>query len=181
MIGAMKLLRRKALAAFGREDGTASMEFVLMVPLFIMVFMASFESGLMMIRSIMLDQAVDVTMRDLRLGHYTLPTEDTLRTAICSRTVIFSDCEANMLIELDRVSTADWAMPDTPTQCINRDEEIDPVVALQIGQQNDIMLIRVCEVQNAIFPSTGIGLGLSVDSQGGYELIARSAFVVEPT
>jgi len=177
MIGAMKNLKKR----LWREDGTASMEFVLMVPLFITIFMASFESGLMMVRSILLDQAVDITMRDLRLGHFTLPTEDTLRTEVCSRTIIFSNCEANMLIELNRVSTATWAMPNTPTQCINRDEVIDPVVALQIGQQNDVMLIRVCEIQDAIFPTTGIGLGLSVDDQGGYQLIARSAFVVEPT
>ena len=86
-----------------------------------------------------------------------------------------------MMIQLDRVDTATWALPATPTTCINRDEQIVPVVALQIGQQNDVMLIRVCEIQDAIFPTTGIGLGLSVDSQGGYELISKSAFVVEPT
>ncbi len=55
------------------------------------------------------------------------------------------------------------------------------MVALQIGQQNDVMLVRVCVIQDAIFPTSGIGLGLSVDSLGGYALISRSAFVVEPT
>lgn len=177
MIGSMKRLRRR----MWREDGTASMEFVLMVPLFITIFMASFESGLLMVRSILLDQAVDITMRELRLGHLNLPDEDMLRTQICSRTIIFADCEANMLVELDRVSTSNWQMPAEPTQCVNRDEEIDPVVSLQIGQQNDVMLLRICVIQDAIFPTTGIGLGLSVDANGGYALISRSAFVVEPT
>jgi len=177
MIGFMNRLRHRWLC----EDGTASMEFVLMVPLFITIFMASFESGLMMVRSILLDQAVDMTMRELRLGHYAIVDEDKLRTEVCSRTIIFATCEDNMLIELERVSTADWTIPGTPTQCINRDDVIEPVVAMQIGQQNDVMLVRICVIQDAIFPTTGIGLGLSVDSGGGYALISRSAFVVEPT
>ncbi len=177
MIGWMKRMRQR----LWREDGTASMEFVLVVPLFITIFMASFESGLMMVRSVLLDQSVDMTMRELRLGHYPIVTEDTLRSEICSRTIIFSNCEANMLIELERVSTTTWSIPSTPTACINRDEVIEPAVALQIGQQNDVMLVRVCVIEDAIFPTTGIGLGLAVDSQGGYALITRSAFVVEPT
>jgi hypothetical protein len=177
MISLFNRLRKR----LWREDGTASMEFVLMVPVFLTIFMASFESGLLMVRQILLDQSVDRTMRELRLGHMASVTEDSLRTAICSLTIVFSNCEANMMIELDRVSTTTWAIPDTPIQCINRDEVISPVVALQIGQQNDVMLVRVCVIQDAIFPTTGIGLGLSVDSQGGYALISRSAFVVEPT
>lgn len=177
MIAALNRLRQRLY----REDGTASMEFVLMVPIFITIFMASFESGLLMVRQILLDQSVDMTMRELRLGHLGIVDETKLRTEICSRTIIFANCEANMMIQLDRVSTTTWGIPGTPTSCINRDEAIQPVVALTIGQQNDVMLIRVCEIQDAIFPTTGIGLGLSVDSQGGYELISKSAFVVEPT
>ena len=177
MIGALKRLRQR----LRREDGTASMEFVLVVPLFITIFMASFESGLMMVRSILLDQSVDMTMRELRLGHYPMVDQDTLRTEICSRTIIFANCEDNMLIELERIDTVAWNIPGTPTQCINRDEVIEPVVALQIGQQNDVMLVRICVIEDAIFPTTGIGLGLSTDSQGGYALISRSAFVIEPT
>lgn len=177
MIATLNRLRQRLF----REDGTASMEFVLMVPIFITIFMASFESGLLMVRQILLDQSVDMTMRELRLGHLGIVTEETLRTEICSRTIIFANCEANMMIQLDRVNTTTWGLPATPTTCINRDEVIQPVIALQIGQQNDVMLIRVCEIQDAIFPTTGIGLGLSVDSQGGYELISKSAFVVEPT
>ena len=46
-----------------REDGTAAMEFVLVIPVIMMIFMASFESGLLMTRSIMLEQSVDMTMR----------------------------------------------------------------------------------------------------------------------
>ncbi len=167
--------------ALRREDGTAAMEFVLAVPLLITIFMASFESGLLMIRSIMLEQSVDMTMRELRLGHYTLPDAALLKAEICKRTVIFKDCEANIMIEMTRISTATWALPSTGVACIDRAEDIQPVTSLQIGQQNDIMLVRVCVVQDALFPTTGIGLGLPKDGEGGYGVIATSAFVTEPS
>jgi Flp pilus assembly protein TadG len=177
MISLFNRLRKR----MSREDGTASMEFVLMVPVFLTVFMASFESGFLMVRQILLDRSVDQSMRELRLGHMAVVNQDTLRTQICSLTIVFSNCEANMLIELERVSTTTWSMPTTPTSCINRDEDISPAVILQIGQQNDVMLVRVCVIQDALFPTTGIGLDLAVDSAGGYALVSRSAFVVEPT
>ena len=167
--------------ALRREDGTATMEFVLVIPVIMAIFMASFESGLLMTRAIMLDQSVDMTMRELRLGHFPGVTNKILKQQICSRTVIFTDCVNSMKIELERVSTTDWAMPATPTKCINRGGAIDPVVTPNTGQQNDLMLIRVCVVLQAMFPSTGLGLQLPLDKHGGYGLIARSAFVVEPS
>ncbi len=172
---------KRLARAFRREDGTAAVEFVVAVPVLIAIFMASFESGLLMTRSIMLEQSVDMTMRELRLGHYPLPDAPLLKHEICKRTVIFKNCETNIMIEMTRISTATWALPTTGVACIDRSEDIQPVTALQIGQQNDIMLIRVCVVQDAMFPTTGIGLGLPKDGHGGYGVIATSAFVTEPS
>jgi Flp pilus assembly protein TadG len=174
-------LSRLVPDALRREDGTATMEFVLVVPLIMAIFMASFESGLLMTRSILLEQSVDMTMRELRLGHYPKATNFVLKKEICSRTVVFADCVSNMKIELERVSTTAWDMPAAPVKCINRQDNIDPVVTPDAGQQNDLMLIRVCVVLQAMFPSTGLGLKLPLDKEGGYGLIARSAFVVEPS
>lgn len=167
--------------AWRREDGTASMEFVLVIPVIMAIFMASFESGLLMTRSIMLEQSVDMTMRELRLGHYPNASNLSLKREICARTVIFTDCVSNMKIELERVSTTAWDMPAAQVRCINRRENIDPVITMNAGQQNDLMLIRVCVVLQAMFPSTGLGLQLPLDTGGGYGLVARSAFSVEPS
>jgi Flp pilus assembly protein TadG len=166
---------------FGREDGNASVEFVLVAPLLLMVFMAAFESGLLMTRSIMLEQALDKTMRELRLGHYTLPDSNTLKSEICKRTVIFTNCQANITIEMTRVSTVNWAMPNTNVKCIDRAQEFAPVVAYVTPQQNDVMIVRVCVIQDALFPTTGLGLALPKDGQGGYGIVAVTAFATEPT
>ena len=176
----MRFMKRLA-RGFRREDGTASVEFVMVVPVLLTVFMASFESGLLMTRSIMLEQAVDITMRELRLGHYPLPDAALLKREICKRTIIFKSCETNIMIEMTRVSTQTWALPLTNVSCVDREEEIQPVTALQIGQQNDVMLIRVCVIQDALFPTSKYGLHLATDAQGGYGLVAVSAFVTEPS
>lgn len=177
MIRLLKRLRQ----ALRREDGTASVEFVLVIPVIMSIFMASFESGLFMTRSIMLDQAVDRTMRELRLGHYPIVDADVLKREICARTVILQECEDRITIELTRVNTSTFDLPAETIACVDRDEDINPVTAFQIGQQNDLMLVRVCVIQDAILPGTGIGLGLSVDAEGGYPLVTTSAFVTEPS
>ena len=172
----------RKLGGFGRDDkGTAAVEFAMTVPLIMTIFMASFESGFLMVRSIMLEQSVDVTMRSLRLGHYPLPTAALLKDEICSRSVILKDCDQNITIEMIRVNTSNWALPTNRIACVNREEDIVPVTQMQIGQQNDMMLVRVCVVQDAMFPTSGIGLDLPKDPQGGYGLVSVTAFVTEPS
>jgi len=176
----MKRLLKRLARRFRRDDGTASVEFVMAVPVLLTIFMASFESGLLMTRSVMLEQAVDITMRELRLGHYVAPTPALLKKEICKRTVIFNDCEANILIDLKRVSKTTWAMPTTSTSCINRDDEFVLPDIMVTPTQNEMMLMRVCVRQDLMFPTSGLGLKLATDSEGGFGLIAISAFVVEP-
>lgn len=168
--------------AWHDEGGVASLEFVMAVPLLFAIFSASFESGLLMTRSIMLEQSLDIVMRELRLGHYTTPDSDTIKAEICNRTVILADCAASLTIEFQRVSTTTWTLPTTAPDCVDREEDINPNVALQVGQQNDLMLVRVCIVQDAMFPTTGMGLALTrTESGGGYEIFAISAFSNEPS
>ena len=177
---ALRSLRRMT-GMFRREDGTASMEFVLMVPVIMAIFMSSFESGLLMTREIMLEQSVDIVMRELRLGHYgTIVGSDTLKTQICQRTVIFPNCLSNIKIQLDRISTTTWGIPAETGQCINSSSPIEPVTTSTLGE-NDLMLIRVCVSLPAMFPGAGLALTMPLDAQGDYGLIARSAFVVEPS
>lgn len=171
---------RRQLKAFRREDGTASTEFVIIIPLLLGVFMASFESGLVMVRSTLLEQSVDMTMRNLRLGQYPVVDANLLKNEICSRTIVFPNCQANIMIEMQRISTSTWALPTTPITCVDRAEVSQPVLTLQIGQQNDVMLVRVCIIQDLIFPTTGLGFAMPKDAQGGIGLIAESAFVTEP-
>jgi hypothetical protein len=43
------------------------------------------------------------------------------------------------------------------------------------------MLVRVCVSLPAMFPGMGLALAMPLDGLGNYILLARSAFVVEPS
>ena len=171
---------RRRIKTFRSEAGSASTEFVVIIPLILSVFMGSIEAGLLMVRSTLLEQSVDMTMRNLRLGQYPAVDAALLKAEICARTIVFPNCEQNIMIEMRRVSTATWALPTAPITCVDREEEAQPVLTLEIGQQQDVMLVRVCIVQDLIFPTTGLGLSMPKDAQGGVGLIAETAFVTEP-
>ena len=162
------------------ESGTATLEFVLCIPVIMAIFMASVESGMLMTRYILLEQSVDTVMRNLRLGQYPNPTVELLKDEICQRTVIMAGCADTITIDLQPVSTTTWDFPAGSVGCVDRGDNIQPATTFNPGSAHEIMLVRVCVTQDAMFPTTGIGLKLPKDAQGGYGLIASSAFVNEP-
>lgn len=165
------------------EDGTANVEFVLMIPLLLTLFMASFEAGLFSLRQTMLERAVDIAMRDLRLGTLgAAPDHADLKQAICANASILSACGSDLKVSLEQVSMDTWTMPATATVCRDRASDIDPVTTLDPtpGAREELMLVRVCLRADAMFPTTGIAAGLDLDGADGYRLVAISAFVNEP-
>ncbi|MBT9244311.1 pilus assembly protein [Gemmobacter fulvus] len=183
MIRAVRAFCAARLRRFRREDGTASIEFVLMIPVFMSVFMASFETGVMMVRQTMLDRALDIAMRDLRLGHLgETPTHDELKAAICDRVVFLTECSSTLKVDMQQVDTTTWIMPAGGVVCRDRAEPIDLPLAInpESGARSEMMIVRACARADALFPSTGVALGLSQDGMGGYRLVAASAFVNEP-
>lgn len=177
----MRWMRRLA-AGFRREEGTATVEFVLAVPVLMTIFMASFESGMFMVRHVMLEQALDNVMRDLRLGTMgASPTHDQLRAAICDRTVIIEDCLTSLKVELQPISTETFSMPAIPTGCIDRSQPMTPSTTPVAGGSNEPMIVRVCVLQKPMFPMTGVGLQLRMDdATGEYGIVAMSVFANEP-
>ena len=173
-------LKARLKRAVTREDGSASLDFVMVIPVLLMVFMASFESGLLVVRHIMLEQAVDKTVRNLRLGLYQIPSAALIKSEICSKTSILKNCEDNIHVELVPISTTTWTMPSGNTECIDRSEDVRPSLKFSPGNANEVMLVRVCVIQDAMFPTSGIGLALPKDGQGGYGLTVIAAFVNEP-
>jgi len=176
----MRFCKRLGRAFAGRDDGVASVEFVIAVPILFTIFMASFESGLLMVRSILLEQSVDRVIREVRLGHLPNATHGSLKTEICELTAILQDCQNSLMLEMVPISQATWAVPTNRAACVDRAQPIDPNDELDTGGANEVMLVRACILQNPIFPTTGIGLNLRYDESGAYGLLASSAFVNEP-
>ncbi|PIE14866.1 MAG: pilus assembly protein TadE [Rhodobacterales bacterium] len=163
------------------EAGNPTVEFALLFPIFLSLFLATFEIGMVMIHQVNLDRAVDLTVRDLRLGNIEDPDQDKLRQNICGNTSMIKDCMTSLLIELRPVDQTTWdTLPDEVT-CREREADIDPVVSLDPGSSHEMMLVRVCAVFDPWFPTTRIGMSLHRDELGGYAIVATSAFVNEPS
>lgn len=176
----LKRLTAPLRRVLSSEEGTATIDFVLCIPVIMMIFIASIESGVMMTRYVLLERSVDIVMRNLRLGEYTAPTAAFLKTEICDRSTILSDCEANITIALEPIDQTTWTFPSRSAGCVDRTNNISPSLTYNPGSAHEIVMVRVCVIQDAVFPTTSLGLNLPKDEKGGYGLITTSAFVNEP-
>jgi hypothetical protein len=164
------------------EDGTSTVEFVILVPLLFSIFVATLEIGMMMSRWSGIDRAADMVIRSLRLGQYVNPDAEMLRREICDRVFLIENCFENTAVDIREIDRATFLMPDEDEPCVTRDDEvIQPVTQIVPGQQNDLMLIRVCVTVDAIFPTSSTALPIQLDAKGGYALSIASVYVNEPS
>jgi hypothetical protein len=133
-----------------------------------------------MTRYVMLERALDMSVRDLRIGTYATPTHDRIKQDICDNMVVMPRCAEELLLEMRPVDRATWNVFDTQTTCVDRTQQIKPATEFNPGAQNEMMLLRACAIFDPFFPTTPWGLRLPLDSSGGYQLLAMSGFVNEP-
>lgn len=164
----------------GSETGAASVEFALVFPFFVGVFLSSFDVAMMNFRAVMLERATDVAVREIRLSSGALLDYDTVKNDICDAAALIPDCRNVLKIELVAINTTSWNGLQHRPDCVARNSNIQPVINFKNGQQNELMLIRVCAVVDPVFPGIGVGRSMPKDPSGGYQLIASSAFVNEP-
>jgi TadE-like protein len=177
--GALQIFH-KLRQAVARDDGNATIEFVILFPAIMTIFLSAFEVSVYLTRSVLLDRAVDVNVRALRLGQLEPATVDELKRRVCEDALILHDCMNSMMIELTRVPTDSWTLPQSNITCVARGEEIQPVVGFNLGTVNDVMVVRACAVQDPFFGTTPLVMDLPLDMSGGVQLIAASTFVNEP-
>jgi len=175
-------LRRLAGRArfWRREEGTATIEFAILVPVFLAVLVSGVEVAVLTARQTMMERGMEQTMRALRLGRLQPVNLDTLRESVCRHTVIIHNCQANLLIELRRLDPQSIALPSGNAPCINRDEETQPAVTLTPGVEHDLVLVRMCLIVDPVLPTSGMGLGLPRDASGGFRMVTSSVYVNEP-
>lgn len=177
----MKRLRTWFSGVARSEEGTATIPFVIFVPFFLTLVIASLEMGLLMVRSVMLERGLDMSVRDLRLGLTGSPTYDALKKSVCRNAGIIPDCMNTMQLELRRVSKVTWEPLSSGPTCINRVENPNPAISFEAGASNEMMLIRACVKFRPMFALTGVVFNANtLDSAGDYALVSATAFVNEP-
>jgi hypothetical protein len=172
------------VAQFLRDEaGTASVEFSIIVPPLLFLFIMAFESGMLMIRNVMLERGLDITMRSIRVNIMPNPTLAEVKNEICKRAVIFANCQTNLVVHMQTVDMTTWIMPPETVNCTNRGVTITELDKLYKNptDPNEVVVVRACVQAKTIFPYAGLGLQLPKDSQDRYWLTSVSAFVNEPS
>ena len=163
------------------ENATATMEFVITFPIIMMLFIAVFETSMIMTRQVMLERTLDQAVRILRLANGLTVTPAQIRTAICDNTDILRDCDTLLTIDLREVPRATYAVPSDQDMCIERaDASATLNNTFNSGEDNELMMVRACMIVDRILPFSGFGLNLTRDDSGGLHMMAASVFVNEP-
>ncbi len=170
------------LRRFWREENaTSTLEFVIVFPLTILLFIATFETGIMLSRQVLMERSLDDAVRILRLAQGLSITSDEIEDAICDNTNAIPDCDNVLVVDLRVVSMDTYDIPEEDVLCVDRNEiEIRPDNTFDQGQDNELILIRACAVVDRILPISGWGLNLARDDTGGLHMVAASLFVNEP-
>lgn len=177
----MKKLRHWFCAKAKDTEGSSTIPFVMYVPFFMVMVLSSFELGMYAVRDVVLDRAVDLTVRSLRLGKWANPTHDILRDEICKNAAIISDCKNVLKVELVSVKQGTWGpLPSSGATCVDRSAKVQPVTTVSNGAGGELMFLRACVKVKPVVPTTGLALNLSKDKAGDYALIITTIFVNEP-
>ena len=176
----MRLPRHPTRRFLRDQRGSATVEIVILLPMLFSLFGMAFELGLLNVREMMLSRATDLTVREVRLGDGATPTFENFQHAICERAMIIPNCENAIRIEMRSLPPEDWADIAGDARCVNAEEAINPANEFVHGEENELMLIRVCALFDPIFPTSGLGFRLPKNSDGQYGLQVSSAFVNEP-
>lgn len=163
-----------------REEANATVEFVIVFPVIILMFVAAFETAMLLTRQVMLERSLDSAVRHLRLTSGLSVTHDSIRDNICDNTAILLNCEEALTLDLRPINQTTYDLPDYHAMCIDRDGEVTPANSFNPGVDNQLMLIRACALVDRILPLSGLGMQLTRDDTGAIHVTAATVFVNEP-
>lgn len=173
------ILRR--LRRFRRDQtGNATMEFVLIVPLYMGLMVMSVELGMITLRNTLLERGLDIAVREVRLGTGTAPAHDDIKRLVCENALMIRGCESNLRLEMRPGNIRDFTALDATPDCTDRSEDSNPVRQFTPGQENQLMLMRACIKYDPLFPSGFMGSALTKDSSGQVAIVSTTSFVQEP-
>lgn len=160
-----------------------TVEFVVIVPFLLSLFFASVDVGISMLRQVMLDRAMDLAVRQVRLGNVPSDGSVTMSQLICANAMLLPDCTNNIAVEMQPIDTNTFAGLDSTVQCVNRELELTPSVTFNIGSggnAQELMLIKTCVAADPFIRLTGFFTAMPINEEGEYVVVSRGIFVNEP-
>ncbi|MFP7569995.1 TadE/TadG family type IV pilus assembly protein [Marivita sp. S2033] len=163
------------------DDGTMTVPFLILLPFFMSMILATIELGMLTIRYNQLERALDTTVREVRLntGDNTL-THDALKTKICSQTTALEKCEETLKLEMIKLDLRDWNDPSALADCVDTSAAVNPLRTFEPGRDNELMYLRACYKYIPKI-SRPFADSLFSDENGYTKIVSFSAFVQEPS
>ncbi|MFT4702103.1 MAG: Flp pilus assembly protein TadG [Yoonia sp.] len=179
MMNPIQSMAHACKSFYRKEDGTSTLEFMMVLPAAMFFFAASYESGMIGLRNVMLERAVDVTVRQVRIGAVEDPSHNTLKEMICEAASIIPNCMTSVKLEMVRKNIRAWTPMSAQSDCVDRSATGEPVINWTSGGNNELMILRACALFAPMLPTSAVGAA-SQTIGDEYALVATSSFVVEP-
>ena len=172
---------RSRLSAFCRDtSGAATLEFVTIVPFLVIIVFMFVEIGILTGRTTLLKRGVYIAARDIRTDNDNRPIDlQEFRNTVCGGAFLLNNCASELTVDIYELDIASTADPTSTIVCRNRaDPTLTPATTYDSGSDGKIMIIKTCLIVDPVFPGVGFAAGLNW-FDGGYAIIAKSAFKVE--
>ena len=165
------------------RDGAAAVEFALIAPMFFALIFSILEAGYFFFVSSAVDQASARAARLIRTGQAQSDDTPINREAffneICNVVQKFGDCNDRLTVDVTRFSDfGDLAADLTAPVCRDADDETIDDIPYNIGNEREIVRVRVCFLHKSINPA--LGLDLAETDDGYRKLISVAIFRNEP-
>jgi Flp pilus assembly pilin Flp len=177
-----RLFKPKLRAFLRNESGAANtIEFVLWVPLFLILIVATIEMGALTMRHTQLERALDYTVRDIRLGTGEDLSHSAVKQSICDNASLLVDCESTLQLEMLPLDLRNWSNPPSNVDCSDTSQAVNPLRQFDSGTDNQLMYLRACYKYQPVAPTGVLAGSLYTDDQGYARIVSFSAFVQEPS
>jgi len=163
------------------QDGSAmTIEFVILLPMLFYFFIFGVELSVYSIRQMKLDRGLEVSTREIRLNTGVTFTHDDIKTMVCANSGGITDCEDNLVLEMEPVDMREFRGLTTTSTCVDQAADVNPERGWSVGQQHEVMILRACYTFFPGFSGVGLGLELAKNSEGKAMMASISTFVQEP-
>ncbi len=165
------------------QSGSATVEFVIVFPVYISLLLFSVELGFITMRHALLERGLDIAVRTVRLSTGNVPQYAQIKSLVCANARFISNCNTTLRLEMQRTDIRNYT-PLGPVKC---EDAASPTTQTEInntfnrsGLPNQLMQIRACYRYSPMVPSGLLGQALTVDANGQASIVSTSAFVQEP-
>lgn len=176
---------RRLFGKFRRDEkGVTTVEFLVALPLLLTVVAYTMDLGLLMVRNAILEQAVDLSVRDIRLGLAAANDYEGLRDRICQNAPIVQNCDSQLKVQLNAMSPYAWNDPGRVPDCASlKTITSTGTPVFDTANRNQLVVLRACAVVDPIMPGWGLGDLLTRASDGSrnrfYQVVASTTFTKE--